>query len=63
MAQNPSFHGRTKHIDMQYNFIMKLVADGKMFFHFVGQMSKQQIYLQSLFLRLSMKFKVEIGTV
>lgn len=29
MARNPVFHGRTKHINLQHHFILKLVIDGK----------------------------------
>lgn len=36
MAKNPSFHGRTKHNDVQHHFIRKLVADGKILLTFCG---------------------------
>ena len=50
ITRNPRFHGRTKHVDIQHHFIRQLVAEEKFSCPFVAQMSKQQIYLQSLFL-------------
>ena len=29
MAKNPTFHARTKHIDVQYHFVCDKVDDGK----------------------------------
>ena len=29
LAKNPTFHARTKHIDVQYHFVHNMVKDGK----------------------------------
>ena len=29
LAKNPTFHARTKHIDVQYHFVRDMVEDGK----------------------------------
>jgi len=36
MMKIPSFHGRTKHIDIQLHFIRELVEFGELEFEFVG---------------------------
>ncbi|CAH9119565.1 unnamed protein product [Cuscuta europaea] len=36
MAKNPTFHSRTKHIDVQHHFIRQLVAEEKITLHFCG---------------------------
>ncbi|CAH9095255.1 unnamed protein product [Cuscuta epithymum] len=36
MAKNPSFHARTKHIDVQHHFIRKLVAEEKIALQYCG---------------------------
>ena len=36
MRKNPTFHARTKHIDVQHHFIRKLVADGRIELKFFG---------------------------
>nr|GEW92369.1 uncharacterized mitochondrial protein AtMg00810-like [Tanacetum cinerariifolium] len=48
MAKNPSFHARTKHIDVQHHFIRHLVADNRIELKFSVQVSKPLISLQSL---------------
>ena len=30
LVRNPTFHARTKHIDIQYNFVRDMVEDNKM---------------------------------
>jgi len=32
IARNPAFHSRTKHIDVQYHFVRKVVEDGSVDF-------------------------------
>ncbi|CAH9115744.1 unnamed protein product [Cuscuta europaea] len=36
MTKNPAFHARTKHIDVQYHFIRKMVAEEKIALQFCG---------------------------
>lgn len=31
LAKNPTFHGRSKHIDMRYDFIRECVERGRLF--------------------------------
>ncbi|KAK9690532.1 hypothetical protein RND81_09G135200 [Saponaria officinalis] len=49
MAKNPAFHGRTKHIDVQYHFIRKLVSDKKIELVFCGTTEQvADIFMKSL---------------
>jgi hypothetical protein len=36
LAKNPTFHARTKHIDIQYHFVRDMVEDGKVNLENVG---------------------------
>lgn len=36
MSKNPSFHGRTKHIDIRVHFIRDLVSNGSVIMKYCG---------------------------
>ncbi|KAL9235697.1 hypothetical protein vseg_010436 [Gypsophila vaccaria] len=62
MAKNPAFHGRTKHIDIQYHFIRKLVADEKIVLKFCGTNEQiADIFTKSLPQGKHQFFMTELG--
>lgn len=56
MAKNPAFHGRTKHIDVQYHFTRKLIGDGKIMLKLCGTNEQEADIFTKSFLRLSLNF-------
>ena len=49
ITKNLAFHGRTKNIDVQHNFIRKLIGDGKILQTFRGQNEQEaDIFTKSL---------------
>ncbi|KAH0724932.1 hypothetical protein KY284_000797 [Solanum tuberosum] len=62
MAKNPSFHGRTKHIDVQYHFIWTLVADGRIVLKFCGTNEQAtNIFTKSLPQAKHEYFRLQLG--
>lgn len=62
MAKNPSFHGRTKHVDVKHHFIRKLVADKKILLRFCGTNEQTaDIFTKSLSQAKHLFFKMKLG--
>lgn len=62
MAKNPSFHGRTKHIDVQYHFIRTLVADGRIVLKFCSTNEQAaDIFTKSLPQAKHEYFRLQLG--
>lgn len=62
MAKNPAFHARTKHIDVQYHFIRKLITDGKIKLSFCGTNEQTaDIFTKSLPQAKHEFFRMQLG--
>ena len=62
MTKNPSFHARTKHIDVQYHFIRKLVDDGRIVLIYCGTNEQEaNIFTKSLPLAKHEFFRLQLG--
>lgn len=49
LAKNPVFHGRSKHIDIQYNFIRECVERGEIEIkHVSSEMQKADVMTKAL---------------
>ena len=62
LSQNPEFHDRTKHIDIQYHWIREVLESGRVEMHFVGTEDQvADIFTKPLAREKFERFRHELG--
>jgi len=54
LAKNPTFHARTKHIDVWYHFVHDMVEDGKVILEKIDTLKNVADALRNLWAQISL---------